>query len=412
MRRPAGARLVLGLVALCRGGLWCALGLGWAVLACAQPLPPVRIGLIGPFSGPSAAFGLPMHNGVRLAVDEVNAAGGYLGRPLELVVKDDRARPAIGREQAEALVAEQVLAVIGFCNAGVAQASLEVFQKARVPLLIPCASETGLTAQHKSADSYIFRTAASDALQTRFLVAQLLRRGWRRVAVFADTTAYGEAGVRDVAAALAEQGLSPAHVARFPVGVRDLEADLRAARSAGASVIVSHTVGPENAVIARGRHALKWNVPLAGTWTLSFPFFLDNAQEAADGTLVVQTFIAEPGNGRQAGFLQAYARTYGVRDIAVPVAAAQGHDTLYLLMHALFALRSNAPDGPALKGALEHLDRTYHGVVGTYENPFAAADKEAIKPHMLQLGQVQQGRIRRAPSPAERPERSARSLPP
>ena len=47
---------------------------------------PVRIGVVGPFTGPSADFGVPMLNGIKLAVDEINAVGGYLGRPLELVV--------------------------------------------------------------------------------------------------------------------------------------------------------------------------------------------------------------------------------------------------------------------------------------------------------------------------------------
>ena len=58
---------------------------------------PVRVGVVGPFTGPSADFGVPMLNGIKLAVDEINAVGGYMGRPMELVVKDDMADPARGR---------------------------------------------------------------------------------------------------------------------------------------------------------------------------------------------------------------------------------------------------------------------------------------------------------------------------
>ena len=59
-----------------------------------------------------------MLNGIKLAVDEINAAGGYLGRPLEWVVKDDAANPDQGRKAAGEWAAQQVVAVIAFCNTG------------------------------------------------------------------------------------------------------------------------------------------------------------------------------------------------------------------------------------------------------------------------------------------------------
>ena len=354
---------------------------------------PLRIGLIGPFTGPSADFGMPMQNGVRLAVDEINAVGGYLGRPLELVIKDDTAKPDVGRKLSEELVAEKVLATIGFCNTGVAQVSLEVFQTAKVPLIIPCATGTPLTAQYPGPQSYIFRTSAKDGIQAPFVVADIVKRGWTKVAVFADTTGYGEAGLKDVEAALATHNLKPVHVARFPTGVKDLGAELKAAKESGANVIVGYTVGPENAVIAKGRKGLKWDVPFVGPWTLSFPFFIDGAKDAAEGALVVQTFIAEPSNERRAAFLANYARKYKATKISVPVAAAQGYDTAYLLMHALFGVRGGQPDGPALKAALENIQRNYYGVVATYEKPFSAADKDAVTANMLYLGQVKNGSV-------------------
>ena len=75
------------------------MGFGMSVQAMAQQPAPIRIGVIGPFTGPSADFGLPMLNGVKMAVDEINAVGGYLGRSLELVIKDDQANPDIGHSQ-------------------------------------------------------------------------------------------------------------------------------------------------------------------------------------------------------------------------------------------------------------------------------------------------------------------------
>jgi branched-chain amino acid transport system substrate-binding protein len=369
--------------------LLCSLGCSWAY---AQG-NTFRIGVVGPFTGPSADFGVPMLNGIQLAVDEINAVGGYLGRPLELVIKDDKANPDEGLKQSQALVAQKVTAVIGFCNTGVAAKSLDVFQAAKLPLIIPCSTGTPLTSKFPAPESYIFRTSARDAIQAPFVVDDIVKRGWTKVAIFADTSGYGEAGLKDVEKALEAKSLKAVYVARFALGVKDLSTELKAAREAGADVVFSYTVGQENAVIALGRKQLGWKVPQVGAWTLSFPFFIDGAKEAADGALMAQTFIAEPSNERRAAFLSAYARKFKSQRIAVPMAAAQGYDTTYVLMYSLFGIRDGNANGPALKTALENMARTYYGVVATYEKPFSLSDKDAISQNMLVMGMVKNGLV-------------------
>jgi len=355
--------------------------------------PTVKIGVIGPFTGASADFGVPMLNGIQQAVDEINAVGGYLGRKLEIVRRDDKANPDEGLKVSQELVAEKVVAAIGFCNTGVAMKSLEVFQTSKTPLIVPCATGTPVTAKYPARDSYVFRTSAADAIQAPFVVEDILKRGWDKVAIFADTSGYGEAGLKDVEKALAQKKLQPAYVARFPLGVKDLSEELKAARAAGANVIFSYTVGPENAVIARGRQAMKWSVQQVGAWPLSFPFFIDGGKEAADGALMAQTFIAEPSNERRASFLTGYARKYKVNKIPVPMAAAQGYDAVYILVYSMFGIRDGNLTGPAIKAALENKQRTYYGVVATYERPFTADNKDATTENMLVMGMVKNGAV-------------------
>ena len=374
-------------------GLTAALSLLQPAMAPAQTAgQPIRIGVIGPFTGPSSDFGQPMLNGVQLAVDEINAVGGYLGRPLTLVIKDDQGNPDQGLKGAQELMKEGVIATIGFCNTGVALKALEVFQTAQSPLIVPCATGTPITARYPAPQSYVFRTSARDAIQAPFVVDDLVKRGWTKVAIFADSTGYGEAGLKDVEAALAAKKLKPVHVARFDLGVKDLTEPLRAAREAGANVIFSYTVGPENAAIANGRRDIKWDVPQVGAWPLSFPFFIKGAGAAAEGAMMAQTFIAEPSNERRASFLTAYARKYNEK-IAVPMAAAQAYDTTYLLTYALFGIRNGKFGGPAVKAALENIPRVYYGVVATYERPFTADDKDAVTSNMLVMGRVRNGAI-------------------
>ena len=376
-----------------------------AIVACATapaqaqtPAPTaaastLKIGLIGPFTGGSADFGIPMRNGVQHAVDEINAVGGYLGRKLELVIKDDQGNPDVGLKLSEELVAEKVEATIGFCNTGVAAKSLETYQKAKLPLIIPCSTGSPLTAKYSGPESYVFRTSAKDAIQVPFVVEDITKRGWDKVAVFADTSGYGEAGLKDIEAALKAKNLAAVQVTRFPVGVKDLSEELKAARAAGANVIFSMTVGPENAVIANSRKAIGWKVPQVGAWPLSFPFFIDGAKDAAEGALMAQTFIAEPSNERRASFLTSYARKYKVNKIPVPMAAAQGYDAVYILIYSLFNIRDGNLNGPAIKAALETKSRTYYGVVATYERPFSLQDKDAITQNMLVMGMVKNGAV-------------------
>ena len=356
----------------------------------AQSGPTLKIGVIGPFTGPSSDFGILMLQGVQLAVEEINAVGGYMGRQYELVVKDDQGNPDIGLKGSQELVAAGVVAAIGFCNTGVAQKSLEVFQTAKLPLIIPCATGSPLTAKYPAPESYIFRTSARDAIQAPYVVEDIIKRGWTKVAIFADTTGYGDAGLKDVEAALAAKNLKAVHVARFALGVKDLRNDLQAARDAGADVVFSYTVGSENAVIANGRKDLKWKVPQVGAWPLSFPFFINGAKEAAEGAMMAQTFIAEPSNERRASFLTAYKRKFN-KPMAVPMAAAQAYDTTYLLAFSLFSIRDGNVPGPQLKAALENISRVYYGGVATYERPFSLNDKDAISQNMLVMGKVSNG---------------------
>jgi branched-chain amino acid transport system substrate-binding protein len=347
-----------------------------------------RIGVISPLTGAAADVGLPVLQGIQLAVDEINAVGGYLGRPLELVIKDDKANPDEGLAQSKALVAEKVSVVMGFCNTGVAAKSLETFQNAKLPLIIPCSTGSPLTTKYPATESYIFRTSARDSIQAPFVVDDIVKRGFTKVAVFADTSGYGEAGLKDIEKALEAKKLKPVYVARFALGVKDLTTELKAARDAGADAVLGYTLGQEQAVIALGRKEIGWKVKQFGGWTLSFPFFIDGAKDAAEGAFMVQTFIAEPSNERRAAFLSAYARKFKSKRLTVPMAAAQAYDATYILMYSLFGVRNGDPSGPALKTALENMARTYYGVVATYEKPFSLSDKDAISSNMLVMGMV------------------------
>lgn len=153
------------------------------------PNQAIRIGLIFPLTGGSADMGNSARVGAQVAIDEINQVGGYLGRKLELVIRDDQANNDVGFKHAQELVlTEKVAGTIGFCNTGVAMKALDVFQTNKHLLIVPCATGTAITAKYPPVDSFIFRTSARDQLQTQFLIDEIAKRGLGKVALLVDSS--------------------------------------------------------------------------------------------------------------------------------------------------------------------------------------------------------------------------------
>ncbi len=372
---------------------------GLLVLLAVGPLAaqsnPVRVGLIAPLSGGSADFGNSMRLGAELAAKEINEAGGFLGRPIELVIRDDKGTPDEGRKVSEDLVLkEKVEFTLGFCNTGVAMKSIDVFQDNKHLLMVPCATGTAVTAKYPPALSYIFRVASPDAVTAKFLVGEIAeRRKLTKVAIFADATGYGEGGLKDFSAELAARGLKPVSVTRFPLGVASLADEMRAAREAGAEALVVYTVGPEQAVAAKSRRELGWNVPYFAPWTLSFRSVLEKAgADSLEGTMMAQTIIQDTAIERRASFLARYFKHSNEKKIGSLMAAAQAYDAMHLMLYAMFQTQGRT-GGDALKAALENKQRPYTGVVTTYTAPFSKTDHDAFTANMIWLGAWKRGEV-------------------
>lgn len=284
-----------------------------AALAVPAQARPILIGLSGPFSGGSAPMGESMRNGVRLAVAEINAAGGISGRPIELVERDDRASNEEGSRIAAELSRIPVTATIGIVNTGVGLASIEAYQKARIPLMIAVATGPALTRQFAppaTAANFIFRVSPTLDLEARMLAEDLKRRDISRVALLADDTAYGDSGAAAFSEVARVAGLDLVSVYRFRIGDTDMRRQLQQARAAGAQAVVGWGIGPELAQVARGMRMMRWDVPLLGSWTLSMRNFINAAGPAGEGALMPQTFIQDAGSTAKNSFLLAYHRNF------------------------------------------------------------------------------------------------------
>lgn len=355
---------------------------------------PIRIGLTCPFTGGSAPMGESLRNAARMAVEEINWKGGVLGRPIELVERDDEANADKGRAHAQELIEKvKVAATIGSCNTGVVLKTLDLYQKAKVPLIVPVATGVAITTTYaKEPEHYIFRTSANDQIQAQLVAKEAVeRRKLKRVAVLHDTTPYGQQGMEFLVKALATHNVKPVAVEGFPLGVQDLAPALERARKAGAEALLTYTVGPELAVIAKGRARLGWKAPMIGSWPLSWTNFLNAAQGNAEGARMPQTFIEEPTTSRRTEFITTYLTQYKLKRMSSAVSAAQGYDAVLILAAAL--RQAGTTDGAQLRAALEDLRENVRGVVTTYERPFGKHDHEAISASLVMMGEVKRGII-------------------
>jgi len=384
------------------GGVW--LGLVCS-LALAAP-QPIRIGVPGAFTGGSAPMGLSMRNGIRLAAAEINKSGGVLGRPIELVERDDGGIPARGIKVAQQLLTQdRVVAVVGFVNTGVALAASKNYQDARVPVMLAVATAAILTRQfplHGNTDNYIFRVAAADDLQAPLIVREAVQRsGYRKLAIFADNTNYGYQGLMELQRALGQNGLKPSYVARFNLQERDMANALLQARNAGSQAILTYAIGPELAELANTMSRMDWKVPIIGSWTLSMSNFIDNAGPNGEGARMVQSYIpAEDDTPRRRDFLDGYQWLFHTRRIPSPPSAAQGYDGMKLMAEAI--RQAGSLDGVAIVRALENLRQPVAGVITTYKQPFSRNDHEALELNVPVIGKVERGRVVYA-YPADKP---------
>ena len=357
---------------------------------------PIKIGVAGPFTGGSSSMGVSMRDGVRLAADEINKAGGVLGRQLLLVERDDEAKNERGVQIAQELInKEKVTATVGYINTGVALASQRFFQEAKIPVMNNVATGSIITKQfEKEAENYIFRNSAHDSIQAPMIVEEAItRRGFKKVAILADSTNYGQLGREDLEKALNAKGVKAVAVEKFNIKDVDMTAQLLKAKEAGADAVLTYAIGPELAQIANGMTKLGWKVPMVGSWTLSMANFIDNAGPGGEGARMPQTFIQEPTTPKRQSFIVSYLKAFNPKNSRIdsPVSAAQGYDSIYLLAAAI--KQANSTDGPKIKAALEDLKTPVEGVVTTYNKPFTKADHDAITANIPVIGEVKGQRV-------------------
>ncbi|MGQ0651836.1 MAG: ABC transporter substrate-binding protein, partial [Betaproteobacteria bacterium] len=179
----------------------------------------IKIGYNSDQSGGGAAeHGLSGRFGVEAAIEDINKAGGLLGRKVALVNRDDQGQPPKSIQNMNELIdSEKVVAVIGPTNTGNALAWLHLPQQKKIPVISHVATGTDITKRYeKEAKNYIFRVSMVDREQVALLVAYAVKASKaKKIAMIADSTGYGQGGIKDVTEILKLHGVTPVANEKF-----------------------------------------------------------------------------------------------------------------------------------------------------------------------------------------------------
>ena len=333
-----------------------ALGLGVA-LAVGADAATVRIGVIGPYTGGSAAFGISMREGVQLATDELNAAGGIRGMGrIELAFADDEGKPDVSvNAMTRLLERDKVAAVIGPINSSNCLASMKVTQKAEIPQITPVCASPAITAQ---GNPFIFRTTLSDRRYAGQLAEFALKTaGLKRFAILHDADDYGTDGANVFDQRLRELGVIPVVRERWNRGDKSFSAQLAKVKEAGADAMLTWGLHTEIALLAKQARQLGIAAKILGGTGLATPKFIELGGEAVEGSLVTLLFVPDNPEPKVQDFVKRYQAKFTRRPDTF---AAQAYDTLHLLAGAIERAASTA--GRAIRDILLKAEHT--GVTG------------------------------------------------
>ncbi len=307
---------------------------------------PIRIGEFASLTGKEATYGQTAHKGTILAIEEANAAGGVLGRPLELLTEDDQSKAGESATVVKKLISrDKVVAMLGEITSGRTLEAAPICQNAKIPLISPGATAPEVTTK----GNYVFRVCFIDPFQGTVMAkfaADTLKL--KRVAVLSSVSSAQSVGLaKFFRERFTADGGTLVLEQKYGDGDKDFRAQLTAIRAAGVDGIFVPGYYAEAALIAKQARDLGLTVPLLGVdgWESSELVSIGGA--AVEGAYLSTHYSPENKSPAVVAFNERYRRRWGTDSNAL---SALGYDSALVLLDAI--RRAGTTDGPALRVAL------------------------------------------------------------
>ena len=364
------------------GVLWL-LGLAGLVSCSRAPeqSSEIVIGEYGSLTGTTATFGISTKNGIDMAVDDANNAGGVLGKRVRIVIEDDQGRP----EEAQTVVAklitrDRVIAVLGEVASSRSLAAAPVAQQNQIPMISPSSTNPRVT----QVGDYIFRVCFIDPFQG-FVMAKFVTETLklRNVAILRDIKNDYSVGLADVFVEnMAQMGGTIVADQSYSEGDTDFSAQLTAIKAKNPQGIFIPGYYTEVGLVARQARTLGLAVPLLGGDGWDSPKLWEIGGESLNNSYFSTHYSVDDPSPA----IQKFVADYKARFNEVPDGlAALGYDAAHILFDAI--RRANSIEPAQIRDALAQT-KDYAGVTGTIT---LDADRNAVKPAVVL--RVQDGKL-------------------
>lgn len=291
---------------------------------------PLKIGLIESISGPAAAYGDNHRRGTRLAIEEINNAGGVNGKLIEFHAEDDRSDPAAGINAAKKLITQQkVSAVAGSPASLVSIAFTKENERYKVPVVNGIAGSPTVTEQGYT---YSWRINMTDSqLDTKAVEHFVQEKGIERLAFLVENSDYGKPPTKAAADRAKELGAKVTAYEEYNRGETDFKAQLSKIKATDPQVIFVHGYYTEGSIIARQIKELGIDVTLIVNMGQGVPKFRELAGAAGDGAVFPTTWLPGLDNEKSRKFETAFQAKYGEEPGAFDAGA---YDAIYTIVEA------------------------------------------------------------------------------
>ncbi len=362
----------------------------------AQDAKPVLIGIDGEFGLSNSTSAQAIELGTRIAIYEINQAGGVLGgRPLDVVIRDHRSIPARGVKNIKELAAiPELVAVLGGRFSPVIIEQLPTLNQVKLPFMAVWSSADAII-DNGSKPNYVFRLSLRDSLAMPYMLNSARQRGFDKVGLLLTNTSWGRSNQAAVEKYVAANR-SPVIVetAWYNWQVPSLVDRYLRMLNAGAKAIVLVANDNEAALLVREVAALPADkrIPIISHWgTTGGRFFSEAGPALKDVDFsVIQTFNFFKVRPAELQRFMSAAGALGVKrieDIESPVGVAHAYDAVHLLAKAIQQAKST--DRSAVRRALERMP-AHQGLVRKYAPAFTASRHEAFDSQQLLMARYRE----------------------
>lgn len=349
-----------------------------AVVTFGAAAQDIKLGYNGDLSAsPAAASGQAAVLGMQAAIEDINAAGGVLGRKLVMVVRDDVAQPPKAIQNTNELIdREKVTALFGPTNSGNGLAWKHLANQKKVPVMGVVGGATDLTKPTSpDADNYMFRVSMVDRFQVAALMAWAKKSGEVKAAgLLTENNGWGQNGLLDLQQIAQMQGIKVVAAERVGSNDTDMTSQLSKMKAAGVDTVFAWTNGTPTAQIMRSMEKLNYFPRVLSSWAADNMSFHDAvSKDLAEKPIFMRTLSERltPRQDKLRARVDAQLKSKSAITFTM-----HGYDGVLLIAEAI--RQAGSTDGPAIRNALENLAKPVEGMMKTYAKPFSKADHEAL----------------------------------